>query len=93
MAKPPTGEVTFFFTDIQGSTSMWERDAKRMQSALARHDELLKGAVEGHGGFVFKMVGDACCAAFASAGDALGQSGAGAGQDGAPYGRGRGARR
>jgi class 3 adenylate cyclase/tRNA A-37 threonylcarbamoyl transferase component Bud32 len=71
VAKPPTGEVTFFFTDIQGSTSMWERDAKRMQSALARHDELLKGAVEGHGGFVFKMVGDACCAAFASAGDAL----------------------
>jgi len=50
---------------------MWERDAKRMQDALARHDEILKGVVEGHGGFVFKMVGDACCAAFATASDAL----------------------
>jgi class 3 adenylate cyclase/tRNA A-37 threonylcarbamoyl transferase component Bud32 len=71
VAKLPTGKVTFFFSDIQGSTSMWERDAKRMRGALARHDEILKGAIEGHGGFVFKMVGDACCAAFASAGDAL----------------------
>ena len=65
MSSPPTGTVTFF-TDIQGSTRLWERDAKRMQSALARHDEILKGMVESHGGYVFKMVGDACCAAFSS---------------------------
>ncbi len=71
MAHAPTGRVTFFFTDIQGSTAMWERDAKRMQRVLARHDEILKGVVESHGGFVFKMMGDACCAAFASVGDAL----------------------
>jgi serine/threonine-protein kinase len=50
---------------------MWERDARRMQQALARHDEILRGVVESHGGFVFKMMGDACCAAFASVGDAL----------------------
>jgi class 3 adenylate cyclase/tRNA A-37 threonylcarbamoyl transferase component Bud32 len=66
VSSPPTGEVTFFFTDIQGSTRLWERDARRMQRALARHDEILKSTVEAHGGYVFKMVGDACCAAFAS---------------------------
>jgi serine/threonine protein kinase len=71
MSSPPTGGVTFFFTDIQGSTRLWERDAKRMQRTLARHDEIMKGVVESHGGFVFKMMGDACCAAFSSAPDAL----------------------
>ena len=71
MSSPPTGEVTFFFTDIQGSTAMWERDAKRMQLALIRHDEILKSLVAEHGGHVFKMIGDACCAAFHSAPDAL----------------------
>ena len=71
MAEPPTGNVTFLFTDIQGSTAMWERDAKRMQAALARHDEILKIIVAEHGGFVFKMIGDACCAAFPPAPNAL----------------------
>src|SRR5215207_6453922 len=42
-----------------------------MQRALARHDEILKGVVEGHGGYVFKMVGDACCAAFSTAAESL----------------------
>lgn len=67
----PTGSVTFLFTDIQGSTAMWERDAMRMQQALARHDEILKSTVLSHGGHVFKMIGDACCAAFHSAPDAI----------------------
>jgi class 3 adenylate cyclase/tRNA A-37 threonylcarbamoyl transferase component Bud32 len=71
VAKPPTGEVTFFFTDIQRSTRLWERDAKRMQCALARHDEIMKSIIESHGGYVFKTVGDACYAAFASAPKAL----------------------
>jgi predicted ATPase/class 3 adenylate cyclase len=71
MSSPPTGTVTFFFTDIQGSTRLWERDAKKMQRALARHDEILKGMVEAHGGYVFKMVGDACCATFSSTPKAL----------------------
>ena len=71
MASPPTGILTFLFTDIQGSTRLWERDAKRMQRALARHDEILKSTVESHGGYVFKMVGDACCAAFSSTQGAL----------------------
>jgi predicted ATPase/class 3 adenylate cyclase len=69
--RPPTGTVTFLFTDIEGSTNLWERDAKRMQAALARHDEIMRGVVAERGGHVFKMVGDACYAAFASAPDAL----------------------
>ena len=71
MGSPPTGTVTFLFTDIQGSTRLWERDAQRMQSALARHDEILKDVIVAHDGYVFKMVGDACCAAFSSAPKAL----------------------
>ena len=42
MAEPPTGTVTFFFTDIRGFHQALERDARRMQTALARHDEILK---------------------------------------------------
>jgi class 3 adenylate cyclase/tRNA A-37 threonylcarbamoyl transferase component Bud32 len=71
VASPPTGTVTFLFTDIQGSTRLWERDAQRMKSTLARHDEILEGVIVAHDGYVFKMVGDACCAAFSSAPKAL----------------------
>lgn len=67
----PTGTVTFLFSDIEGSTRLWERFARIMAAALARHDALLHAAVDGHGGTVFKTVGDAFCAVFARAGDAL----------------------
>jgi predicted ATPase/class 3 adenylate cyclase len=72
VTDPPTGTVTFLFTDIEGSTKLWERDPQAMADALARHDELLRVAIEDHGGYVFKTVGDAFCAAFGSASDALG---------------------
>ena len=71
MAPLPTGTVTFLFTDLEGSTALWERHPDAMRVALARHDELLRELVESNNGAVFKMVGDACCAAFASAPDAL----------------------
>ncbi|MCA1728039.1 MAG: hypothetical protein LC751_01100, partial [Actinobacteria bacterium] len=71
MVGPPTGTVTFLFTDIEGSTRLWERNAKAMQAALARQDEILRNTVEAHEGHVFKMVGDACYAAFAAAPRAL----------------------
>jgi class 3 adenylate cyclase len=64
VASPPTGTVTFLFTDIEGSTKLWERDAPAMQVALTCHDELLRWAIEERGGYVFKTVGDAFCAAF-----------------------------
>jgi predicted ATPase/class 3 adenylate cyclase len=71
MASPPTGTVTFLFTDIEGSTKLWEDNAPAMQAALARHDELLRLAIEEHGGYLFKTVGDAFCCAFPTAPDAL----------------------
>ena len=64
VASPPTGTVTFLFTDIEGSTKLWERHPEAMQAALARHDEILRGAIEQRGGYVFKTVGDAFCCAF-----------------------------
>jgi class 3 adenylate cyclase len=59
------------FTDIEGSTKMWERSPQAMHRALARHDEILRDAIEEQEGYVFKTVGDAFCAAFPTAPDAL----------------------
>src|SRR5918993_4751207 len=67
----PTGTVTFLFTDIEGSTRLWERNPEPMQQALARHDQIFRDAIEEHGGYVFKTVGDAFCATFPTAPDAL----------------------
>src|SRR5215204_2591235 len=50
---------------------MWERNPQAMQAALARHDEILREAIEERGGYVFKTVGDAFCCAFWTATDAL----------------------
>jgi predicted ATPase len=58
--------VTFLFTDVEGSTRRWEADADEMRIALAAHDEVLRGVVEAHGGWLFKHTGDGVCAAFAS---------------------------
>jgi predicted ATPase len=58
--------VTFLFTDVEGSTRRWEADAEGMRTALAAHDEVLRRAIEAHGGWLFKHTGDGVCAAFAS---------------------------
>jgi predicted ATPase/class 3 adenylate cyclase len=65
-AAAPSGVVTFLFTDVEGSTRRWEADADAMRSALAAHDEVMRTAIEAHGGFMFKHTGDGVCAAFAS---------------------------
>jgi predicted ATPase/class 3 adenylate cyclase len=65
-AVPPSGVVTFLFTDVEGSTRRWEADADAMRVALAAHDEVLRRAVTAHGGWLFKHTGDGVCAAFAS---------------------------
>jgi predicted ATPase/class 3 adenylate cyclase len=62
---------TFLFTDIEGSTTLWERFPERMRSALARHDALLRTVIEGYGGRVFKTVGDSFCTVFPSAAGAV----------------------
>jgi len=67
----PSGTLTFLFTDIAGSTRLWEQYPEAMKTALARHDALLRKVVEGHGGHVFKLVGDACHAVFGTARSAL----------------------
>jgi class 3 adenylate cyclase len=71
MSKLPDGTVTFLFTDIEGSTGLWERHRKEMEAALARHDALLRQAVDEHGGYVFKGEGDAVFAAFQKGEDAV----------------------
>src|SRR5215213_2424804 len=67
----PSGTVTFLFTDIEGSTALWERGSDAMAAAVARHLELLDAAIAEHGGYHFQTVGDAAQAAFATAPDAL----------------------
>jgi predicted ATPase/class 3 adenylate cyclase/Tfp pilus assembly protein PilF len=69
--SPPTGTITFLFTDIEGSTKLWERGPEAMSEALPRHDKILHETIETNGGLVFKTVGDAFCAAFSTAKDAL----------------------
>jgi predicted ATPase/class 3 adenylate cyclase len=65
------GTVTFLFTDIEGSTALWEQDGARMSQALAAHDALARRAVEDHRGTVVKMTGDGMHAAFDDALNAL----------------------
>jgi predicted ATPase/class 3 adenylate cyclase len=63
---PPSGVVTFLFTDIEGSTRRWESDADAMRAALLAHDEALRTAIEAYDGFLFSHTGDGVVAAFAS---------------------------
>jgi class 3 adenylate cyclase len=67
VSELPSGTVTFLFTDIEGSTRLWEEHPDAMRDALARHDELLREAIERHGGYVVKMRGDGVHAAFGTA--------------------------
>jgi predicted ATPase/class 3 adenylate cyclase len=67
----PQGTVTFLFTDLEGSTRRWEAHPQEMRDALARHDAIVRGAVESHGGVVFSTMGDGMAAVFASAREAV----------------------
>ena len=70
-AALPTGTVTFLFTDLEGSTRLWEQYPQAMKNASARHDEILRDAVADHGGHTVKMTGDGVHAAFSDAPSAL----------------------
>jgi class 3 adenylate cyclase len=63
----PSGTVTLLFTDVEGSTQLWDSEREAMGAALRRHDEILRDAIEQAGGYVFKTVGDSFCAAFSRA--------------------------
>src|SRR5919199_1013150 len=73
MADLPTGTVTFLFTDIEGSTTLWEQQPDAARAALARHDALVEGIVAEHGGTVVRPrgEGDSRFAVFARATDAV----------------------
>jgi predicted ATPase/class 3 adenylate cyclase len=67
----PSGTVAFLFTDIEGSTQRWESHRDAMPAAIERHDAVLQNIVAQHGGYVFKRMGDAFCAVFRTARDAV----------------------
>ena len=67
----PIGTVTLLFSDIEGSTRLWETFHEEMRVALAQHDEIMRAAISANGGVVFKTIGDAFCAAFEIAPEAL----------------------
>src|SRR3954454_11289254 len=75
--RPPSGAVTFLFTDIEGSTRRWETDPEAMRAALVLHDDVLRSVIEAHGGWLFKHTGDGVCAAFGSARAAIDAAGEG----------------
>jgi predicted ATPase/class 3 adenylate cyclase len=65
------GTFTFLFTDVEGSTSLWERFPQAMNRALERHDSILLTAVTAAGGQVVKTTGDGLMAVFGSAAEAV----------------------
>lgn len=60
----PSGTITLLFSDIEGSTKLWECASSAMDEALRRHDAIVRDAIDAESGYVFKTVGDAFCAAF-----------------------------
>src|SRR5258706_4971323 len=73
MPNLPTGTVTFLFTDIEGSSQLWNQHPDVMLHVMARHDELVEGAVQQHHGMVVRPrgEGDSRFAVFAHAKDAV----------------------
>jgi len=71
MSALPTGTVTFLFTDIEGSTRLWQQHPEPMKQALLRHHALLQQSIESSNGYVFQIVGDAFCAAFHTAAEGV----------------------
>jgi predicted ATPase/class 3 adenylate cyclase len=67
----PSGTVTFLFTDIEGSTQLWENHPEAMKTALARHDSILREAIESNHGHIIKTTGDGFHAVFETAIDAV----------------------
>jgi len=71
MHNRPSGTVTFLFTDIEGSTQLWEQFPEGMKTAYARQESILRQAAAAHGGYAYKMIGDAFQIAFDTAPEAV----------------------
>jgi len=72
--SPPSGTVTFLFTDIESSTKLWEEHPEAMKAALAKHDAILKKAIESNHGHIIKTTGDGVHAVFTTALDGINAS-------------------
>ena len=71
MSGLPSGTVTFLFTDIEGSTRLWQEKPEAMSVAHAHHDAILREAIDANHGYIFQIVGDSFTAAFHNAQDGL----------------------
>ncbi len=73
MPALPTGTVTFLFSDLEGSTRLWEEREEVMPDALARHEALAAEIFTRHAGVLVKSrgEGDSCFAVFDEASDAI----------------------
>lgn len=69
--EAPTGTVALVFTDVQGSTRLWERCGGGMRTALEVHDRVLRALLAEHGGYEVKTQGDSFLVAFTSAVEAV----------------------
>ena len=65
--EPASGTLIFLFTDLEGSTRLWEQFPQAMKAALERHDSILQAAVAASNGQVVKTTGDGMMAVFTSA--------------------------
>jgi len=74
MITPPTGIVTFLFTEIENSTLLAQEHSKIYQTVLEKHDKILTDTIEINNGFIFKKVGDAFCICFNNEEDAVNAS-------------------
>jgi predicted ATPase/class 3 adenylate cyclase len=71
MGALPSGTITFLFTDIEGSTRLWDKQPEKMKAALGRHHAILQNAIASHDGHIFQIVGDAFFASFQEAANAV----------------------
>jgi len=71
LSNPKIHLATFLFSDIEGSTKLWESAPEKMKVALHRHHAILEEAISSNDGAAFQIVGDAFCAAFPTASSAI----------------------
>ena len=71
MIDLPTGTVTFLYTDIEGSAELAQQYPAALPALLARHHAILREAIQARQGVVYRMLGDAFCAAFSTPEDAF----------------------
>ena len=71
MTAAPMSTLAYWFSDLESSTRLWEEYPEAMHDALARHDAIIRGAVEASNGTVVKMTGDGLMAVFDLPADAV----------------------